>query len=327
MNENRVMNERLGLVSCMKSITETLKANRKRSAMRTYPATMHSYERFARQTGGSMAVTEVFTPGRLKEYEEYLRGMQRSWNTVSTYMRTLQAVYNRLVPPGTPERIPNLFKEVYTRVEPVTKRSLTEKQMEAVMSAKAAALSPALQQARAYFALMFMLQGMPFIDLAYMQKKDLKGNYLIYCRHKTGKRMKVRIPKEAAGLLQMYRNRDNHSIYLLPILKSGLKDDWEVYHCYQCALRDFNKSLAHLTEVLLPAGKLSSYTPRHTWATLAYHQGTPVGAICKALGHSSIRVTENYLRPFEDEQLERVNAKVIKGVMKNWKGCLFYKGG
>lgn len=326
MNENKKMNEVPGLVSCMTSITETLKADRKRSAMRTYPATMHSYERFARQTGRSMAVTEVFTPGRLKEYEEYLRGLQRSWNTVSTYMRTLQAVYNRIVPPGTPGYIPALFKEVYTRVEPLTKRSLTEKQMDAVVNTKVAIPSSTLQQAQGYFSLMFMLQGMPFIDLAYMQKKDLKGNYLIYCRHKTGKRMKVRIPKEAAELLLVYRNRDNHSIYLLPILKGGLKDDWAVYHCYQRALRDFNRSLLRLASMLLPAVKLSSYTPRHTWATLAYHQGTPVGAISKALGHSSIRVTENYLRPFEDEQLERVNAKVIKGVMKNWKGCPVHKG-
>ena len=30
----------------------------------------------------------------LKSFESYLRGRNCSWNTVSTYMRTLRAVYN-----------------------------------------------------------------------------------------------------------------------------------------------------------------------------------------------------------------------------------------
>lgn len=33
----------------------------------------------------------------LKSFESYLRGRNCSWNTVSTYMRTLRAVYNRAV--------------------------------------------------------------------------------------------------------------------------------------------------------------------------------------------------------------------------------------
>lgn len=37
------------------------------------------------------------TPEFLKSFEAYLRGRNCSWNTVSTYMRTLRAVYNRAV--------------------------------------------------------------------------------------------------------------------------------------------------------------------------------------------------------------------------------------
>ena len=41
-----------------------------------------------------------------------------------------------------------------------------------------------------------------------------------------------------------------------------------------------------------------TYVARHTWATLAFHSGQPVGIISQALGHSSLRVTETYLKPF-----------------------------
>lgn len=54
-----------------------------------------------------------------------------------------------------------------------------------------------------------------------------------------------------------------------------------------------------------------TYTARHTWATLAYHSGTPLGLISQSLGHSSIRVTMSYLKPFDAEVIDKVNRQVI----------------
>ncbi|WP_350355062.1 integrase [Bacteroides fragilis] len=57
-----------------------------------------------------------------------------------------------------------------------------------------------------------------------------------------------------------------------------------------------------------------TYTPRHTWATLAFHSGVSIGIICKALGHSSIKVTETYLKPFENEKVDAANDELIISV-------------
>ena len=54
-----------------------------------------------------------------------------------------------------------------------------------------------------------------------------------------------------------------------------------------------------------------TYSARHTWATLAYHSGTPLGLISQSLGHSSIRVTMSYLKPFDAEVIDKVNRQVI----------------
>ena len=62
--------------------------------------------------------------------------------------------------------------------------------------------------------------------------------------------------------------------------------------------------------------KVSSYTARHTWATLSFHLGIPVGIISEALGHSSVRVTETYLKPFENERVDKANDKLIISVIK-----------
>lgn len=184
-----------------------------------------------------------------------------------------------------------------------------------------------MQCALAYFLLMFLFRGMPFIDLAHLRKQDVKGKYIVYSRHKTGRQITVRIPKEAMKLIEKFKNMNYDSIYLFPILdkknaakeqsqKNGkIKKDKELYMNYLRVLRNFNLKLEKIATLLLPDAKLSSYTPRHTWATLAFHAGVNIGIICKALGHSSIKVTETYLKPFENEKVDIANDELIISVV------------
>lgn len=300
-----------------------LKREGKFPAMHVYACTLRSYEKFCaeerhpKNTTASLSMQEIFTPERLKEYEDWLAGQQSSPNTISTYMRTLQAVYNRWMSPGIEGYNPVLFKDVYTKVESRTKRALTAEQMEQLRNTDFSVLTLRQQQVLTYFLLMFMLRGMPFIDLAHLRKSDLRNRRITYCRHKTGKLMVVDVPPDAMRLLQKYRDKTD-SEYLFPLLHGGLFME-EHHHRYQETLRHFNRELARLMKQLLPGVSVSSYTARHTWATLAYHSGVPVGLISQSLGHSSIRVTMTYLKPFDAEVIDRINRQVISLVKKSKK--------
>lgn len=300
-----------------------LKREGKFPAMHVYTCTLRSYEKFCaeerhpKNTTASLSMQEIFTPERLKEYEDWLAGQQSSPNTISTYMRTLQAVYNRWMSPGIEGYNPVLFKDVYTKVESRTKRALTAEQMEQLRNTDFSVLTLRQQQVLTYFLLMFMLRGMPFIDLAHLRKSDLRNRRITYRRHKTGKLMVVDVPPDAMRLLQKYRDKTD-SEYLFPLLHGGLFME-EHHHRYQETLRHFNRELARLMKQLLPGVSVSSYTARHTWATLAYHSGVPVGLISQSLGHSSIRVTMTYLKPFDAEVIDRINRQVISLVKKSKK--------
>ena len=300
-----------------------LKREGKFPAMHVYACTLRSYEKFCaeerhpKNTTASLSMQEIFTPERLKEYEDWLAGQQSSPNTISTYMRTLQAVYNRWMSPGIEGYNPVLFKDVYTKVESRTKRALTAEQMEQLRNTDFSVLTLRQQQVLTYFLLMFMLRGMPFIDLAHLRKSDLRNRRITYRRHKTGKLMVVDVPPDAMRLLQKYRDKTD-SEYLFPWLHGGLFME-EHHHRYQETLRHFNRELARLMKQLLPGVSVSSYTARHTWATLAYHSGVPVGLISQSLGHSSIRVTMTYLKPFDAEVIDRINRQVISLVKKSKK--------
>ena len=307
----------------MPEVIEMLKREGKFPAMHVYACTLRSYEKFCaeerypKNTTASLSMQEIFTPERLKEYEDWLAGQQSSPSTISTYMRTLQAVYNRWMSPGIEGYNPVLFKDVYTKVESRTKRALTAEQMEQLRNTDFSVLTLRQQQVLTYFLLMFMLRGMPFIDLAHLRKSDLRNRRITYRRHKTGKLMVVDVPPDAMRLLQKYRDKTD-SEYLFPLLHGGLFME-EHHHRYQETLRHFNRELARLMKQLLPGVSVSSYTARHTWATLAYHSGVPVGLISQSLGHSSIRVTMTYLKPFDAEVIDRINRQVISLVKKSKK--------
>ena len=61
-----------------------------------------------------------------------------------------------------------------------------------------------------------------------------------------------------------------------------------------------------------------TYTVRHTWATMAYYSEVHPGIISEAMGHSSITVTETYLKPFKNKKIDEANATVFSPFRKTF---------
>ena len=257
----------------------------------------------------------------LKGFEVYLRSRGCSWNTVSTYLRTFRAVYNRAVDLHRAPYVPHLFRSVYTGTRADHKRALGDEDMKKVFARllQSDAITPAMKGAQELFILMFLLRGLPFVDLAYLRKSDLRGNVISYRRRKTGRPLSVTLTTEAMFLLQKYMNREEQSPYLFPILHSD-EGSPKAYREYQLALRNFNYQLELLGKALGLKDRLSSYTARHTWATTAYYCEIHPGIISEAMGHSSITVTETYLKPFRSKKIDEANKQVLDFVKRSVVG-------
>lgn len=284
-----------------------------------YHGTAHIYKNSLRTLMAFRNEKEVsfkeMTPDLLKAFETYMRQKQCSWNTVSTYLRALRATYNRAVDKHLASYVPRLFKHVYTGTRADKKRALDVENMALLFQSwkEEEASDALLSRAQGLFVLMFLLRGLPFVDLAYMHKKDLHGNTITYHRRKTGRQLTVVIPVEAMLILERYMDTNPNSPYLFPILSSA-EGSVEAYQEYQRALRVFNHQLGLLATTFGIHSNLSSYTARHTWATLAYHCEIHPGIISEAMGHSSISVTETYLKPFNMSKINEANLKIISFV-------------
>jgi len=259
------------------------------------------------------------TPSWLKAYENYLlhkgeKGL--AWNTVSTYMRMLQAVYNRAVVRKLAAFIPYQFRGVFTGRKADHRRVLERADMQKLLVEKEPDIaSPSMAWARACLELMFRFHGMPFVDLAHLRKSDLKDGYLTLRRRKTGMPLSARVDGRAMQLLERYRNRDDTSPYLLCFLNGNL-EGMAAYKDYQRILRLLNSKLRALALWKKIPGKVTSYSARHTWATVGKYCRIPIEVISEGLGHASVTTTEGYMKGFGNNRMEQAN-KVIMNYIFN----------
>ena len=253
------MNETLTVF--MISEIERFREEGRESARRIY----HNMLRLLRESAGKEEIGfEEVTPAFLGNYEFLLLGRGLSWNTVSTYLRTLRAVYNRAVDLRKAPYVPHLFRSVYTGTRADRRRALDAEDMKKVFARllQSDAVTPAMRGAQELFILMFLLRGLPFVDLAYLRKSDLRGNVISYRRRKTGRPLSVTLTSEAMFLLRKYMSREEQSPYLFPILHSD-EGSPMAYREYQLALRNFNYQLELVGKLLGLKDRLSSYTAKH----------------------------------------------------------------
>lgn len=310
------------LVSFMREIAGELQKSGNLGTAHVYRSSLNAILAFH---GSEKLSFHQLTPEWLKRFEGSLRERGCSWNTVSTYVRTLRAVYNRAIDRRIAVYVPHLFHSVYTGTRADRQRALDMEDMKKVFvrlpRQATASVTSAMRDAQEWFILMFLLRGLPFVDFAYLRKSDLRDNVITYRRRKTGRPLSVTLTPEAMILLQKHMNRDVASPYLFPVLKSGEGTE-QAYREYQLALRSFNYQLALLGKFLGLKDHLSSYTARHTWATTAYYCEIHPGIISEAMGHSSIMVTETYLKPFRSKKIDDANGQIIDFVKRSVGGAI-----
>lgn len=296
------------LTRFMEKLIVELKEGHRDGTAHVYRSTLNRLRKFV--NGREISFRQL-TPEWLARFEQRLLADQLSWNTVSTYMRMLRSVYNQALECGIAVYVPRLFSKVHTGVNCPVKRAVSPEVICQLMTAKKK-LPERLSFSRDIFVLLFLLRGMPFVDLAFLRKRDLQGNVITYHRHKTGRRMSVVVCPEAMEIIGKYKNVFPDTPYLFPIIQNPGKDE---YGQYSRMLRLENHRLLQVARSLQIKERLSTYTARHTWATTALRQNYNSNLICDAMGHSSVKVTETYFQPFKEAEINRMNKSLITYIL------------
>ena len=275
---------------------------------KTYRDALASFVRFR---GGEDMTIDMLDAETISQYEAWLKGKGVKRNSSSCYMRTLRTLYRKAVEAGLATD-KDIFRYVFTGFTRTAKRAI---QLDSVRAIRQLNLmdGSSLAFARDMFILCIYLQGISFVDMAYLKKTDIKNRQLQYSRKKTGQSLSISWEPAMQEIVDTYAHLTVGSPYLLPII---MKQDGTERRQYERAEHRMNRNLKKIGEMVGLQVPLTTYCARHTWASAMRDLGTDLTIVSKGLGHESLKTTQIYLSTIDTEGVVKANRKMISHILK-----------
>ena len=305
--------EKDNLVNRLTSIISNQENSHCKSTIDNYRTAVRSFLSFLSHTKQEISLRSV-NANLMKGYQHWLLQKSVRLNTVSCYMRSLRKLFHE----AKLKDCDACFKNVFTGNEQTEKRALDTEQIQSLKNLRLT-MGSFLRMARDLFIFSFYAKGMPFVDLAFLRKSNIRNGNIYYSRRKTGKVIRIKIEQQMQDIIDMYARED--SPYLFPLLRAT--DPNAAMREYESKLRRYNNTLKRLARV---AGltSLSSYQVRHSWASLAYSSNIDLPVISKGLGHSNPQTTLIYIREIDNEREDVANRVLINAIASlNIKLCTY----
>ena len=286
-----------------------LKASDRIGTMIVNRGVMLGIERFA----GSKTMLHNVSPEWLRRYEKFLLGEGKTVTTVGIHMRTIRAILNDAKRAGIIKEAQYPFGRGRYEIKAGAgrKMALTLDQIGQIVRYDNG--SEATRRYRDYWLFLYLCNGINMADFVRLRYSDIVNGEIYFVRQKTERTAKTRkevrvILTEPAQRIIDRRGNPRRDGYIFPVLKGG-EDAETVKRLTQYATKAINKRMAAIGEAL-GIGSVSTYTARHSYATVLKRSGANIAYISESLGHADLKTTENYLASFERE--ERVkNAELL----------------
>ena len=207
-----------------------------------------------------------------------------------------------------PDRKP--FATAFTRTTKTSKRAISQKAIRQLAQLKLETYNRRL--ARDLFLFSYYTRGMSFVDIACLEKSNIRNGYLIYKRRKTGQELKIAWRQSMQDIVDRYPSLDGK--HLLGILDNHAEKSLQQQRHYQQCL--INKTLKKLSKLIDIDITLTMYVARHSWATNAKEKNVPVSVISDSMGHNSEKTTQIYLKSINADQIDQTNDILIDAITK-----------
>ncbi|GAA4459589.1 site-specific integrase [Nemorincola caseinilytica] len=227
-------------------------------------------------------------------------------NTISIYLRTIRAIFNKAINEELTDNYP--FKKFRIKQQPTPSRSLTVEELRKIAHYKC---SGVVEFNRDLFLLSFCLIGINFADLLTLTTGNIVNGRVTFARKKTHKVYSILLHSQAETLFAKW---DKGTHYLLPVLSPTYKGV-TLIHKTQLAISLCNHYLKKIAKDLEINKQVSTYYARYSWANIARSLGYSKDLIAEALGHEyGNKVTGIYLDNYENAVLDKANEQVIAAI-------------
>lgn len=239
----------------------------------------------------------------LTNYETYLTSIGNATNTVHTNLKTIRAILYEAIKQGHMPQELNPFFTFKLKKQKTEKIRPREDQLQKIMELKPELESVKL--AKDMFLFSLYCAGIRAGDLLQLTPRNIHNKVLRYQMDKTDYNRVITLVPAALAIYEKYSHtKPDEPIFPLLTKQDLIAPKKKLFSRISSCNSILNKNLKKIavaTEIDIP---LTMHMARHGFSELARKKGISIYDISKALGHSSIAITENYLESFDEDAME-----------------------
>lgn len=294
---------------------DQLRREERVGTMLYYDNILKNMELFA----GSRIAFAMVTVEWLKRYEKFLL-KDKNHTTVGMHMRAIRAIMNEARKAGVIWESQYPFgKDRYEiQTGESRKKALTLEQIWQVVTFTDG--RETTEKYRDLWFFMYLCNGINTADLVKLKYKNIVDGEICFVRQKTErttktiKEIRAIVTPEMQAIIDRWGNAPKPDHYIFPCI-TGTEDALKEKLMTKDLTKRINKRMKFIGDTLGIDG-ISTYTARHSYATVLKRSGANIAYISESLGHNDLKTTEHYLASFEKEERQK-NAALLTNFDKN----------
>ena len=262
--------------------------------------------------GGKQIQFDYIKVEWLRRFEKFLL-KDKNHTTVGMHMRAIRAMMNLARKSGAIKESQYPFgKDRYEiKTGEGRKKALTLEQIAQILKYED---GKDTERYRDIWFFMYLCNGINTADLVRLKYKNIVDGEICYVRQKTAnttntiKEIKAIITPEMQRIMDRWGNPPSPDSLIFPLIKPT--DDPLIH---KKRTKDLTKRINEHMKVIgekFGIDGISTYTARHSYATVLKRSGANIAYISESLGHNSLKTTESYLASFEKEERQK-NAALL----------------
>ena len=289
---------------------DELKENEQIGTMWVYGVVLQGVERFA---GDRLPISSI-TVDWLRRYERFLLSEGKSRTTIGIHMRHLRTILNEARRCGIVKEAQYPFGRGRYEIQDCEGRKLALTLEQIGKIARYDDGDETTARYRDYWLFLYLCNGINVADFVRLRYRDIVNGEICFVRQKTArttktiKEIRVIVVDRMQAIIDRWGNAPMPNNFIFPVL-DGTEDAMTRKIKTNAAAVAINHRMRKIGKHL-GIGSISTYTARHSFATVLKRSGANIAYISESLGHSDLKTTENYLAGFEREERQK-NAELL----------------
>lgn len=288
---------------------EALQEAERIGSMLAYKDTLRVVEEFA----GSGIDFRTITPDWLRRFERHLLET-KNLTTVGIHCRNIRAILNEARRAGIIKESQYPFGRgrYEIKVGVSHKKALTLAQIGQVVRYTDG--NETTEKYRDLWFFIYLCNGINVADLVQLKFRNIIDGEICFIRQKTQRttaamrEIRATLTPEMQAIIDRWGNPPEPDNFIFPYL-NGSEDAMRRKAITTDLTRRINRRMKLIGEAVGIDG-ISTYTARHSFATVLKRSGANIAFISESLGHNDLKTTEHYLASFEKEERQK-NANLL----------------